>query len=216
MGLRGININADPQKKRDANGSALPDLNNPAWDALWEICVDLNLPVNFHIGNSEDVTDWYGDQAWPSMDFERFGIIGSSMLFFNNSRVMANLLMGGLLDRFPELKFVSVESGVGWIPFLLESLDYQCTQVFERSKLQRMPSDYFRTNIFACFWFERHDLSHMIKKVGVDNVLFETDFPHPTCLYPIDNVEQAMKGLTSSEIQKVLSGNAAKLYNIEI
>jgi predicted TIM-barrel fold metal-dependent hydrolase len=82
--------------------------------------------------------------------------------------------------------------------------------------LKKMPSEYFASNFYACFWFERRDLSATIRKVGVDNVLFETDFPHPICLYPIDNMDAAMGGLTEEEKVKVLSGNAAKLYNIPV
>ena len=83
-------------------------------------------------------------------------------------------------------------------------------------KLQRKPSEYFATNFYACFWFERRNLTQQIKAVGVDNVLFETDFPHPVCLYPIDDMDKAMAGLTESEKVKVLSGNAVKVYNISI
>ena len=215
MGLRGININPDPHTKTDARGEAIPDLGHPAWDPLWEVCTDLSLPVNFHIGGSEQSIDWFGDQAWPSFDPEHKGALGGAMLFFNNARVMANLIFSGVLDRHPKLKFVSVESGIGWVPFLLEAIDHQYREIITKPKLKRAPSEYFRSNFFACFWFERHDVTAMIKDVGVDNVLFETDFPHPTCLYPVDGVSSALEGLGPTGIQKVLGGNAAKLYNIE-
>ena len=139
------------------------------------------------------------------------------MLFINNGRVMGNLILSGLLDRFTKLKFVSVESGIGWVPFLLEAIDWEYQEVaINNGKLQRRPSEYFASNFYACFWFERRDLSRQIKAVGADNVLFETDFPHPVCLYPIDNIDNAMGGLTEAEKVKVLSGNAAKLYKIDV
>ena len=47
------------------------------------------------------------------------------MLFINNGRVMGNLILSGLLDRYTKVKFVSVESGIGWLPFLLEAIDYE-------------------------------------------------------------------------------------------
>ena len=100
------------------------------------------------------------------------------MLFINNGRVMGNIILSGLLDRFTKLKFVSVESGIGWLPFLLEAIDCEYQEVgANNAKLQRKPSEYFTSNFHACFWFERRDLSHQIKTVGVDNVLFETDYP---------------------------------------
>ena len=57
---------------------------------------------------------------------------------------------------------------------------------------------------------------HDIHQLGVDNVLFETDYPHPICLYPVDNMDRALGGLTEEEKVKALSGNAARIYNIEL
>jgi predicted TIM-barrel fold metal-dependent hydrolase len=139
------------------------------------------------------------------------------MLFMNNGRVMGNLILSGVPQRFPKLKFVSVESGLGWVPFILEAIDHEYREVATNvGKLDRLPSEYFKTNFYTCFWFERRDLTHMIRAVGVDNVLFETDFPHAICLYPIDDMDKAMSGLTEEEKVKVLSGNAAKVYNIDL
>lgn len=216
MGLRGININSDPHTSRGLNGELLPDLGDPYWYPLWEVCSDLDLSVNFHIGASEQSMDWFGSQSWPSMTWERKGALGGAMLFFNNGRILGNIIYSGLLDRFPKLKFVSVESGIGWVPFLLESLDYQYREITTHDFLEMQPSEYFKRNFHACFWFERTGIAEMIRNVGVDNCMFETDFPHPTCLYPIDDVAGGLSGLTSAEIDKVLSGNAQKVYNIPL
>jgi predicted TIM-barrel fold metal-dependent hydrolase len=109
-----------------------------------------------------------------------------------------------------------VESGIGWVPFLLESLDYQLAEIAEGRHFQKLPSEYFRSNFHACFWFEKEDIGHTIRRAGIDNVLFQTDFPHPTGLYPIENLEGRLGDLNQQEKAKVLSGNAAKLYNISI
>jgi predicted TIM-barrel fold metal-dependent hydrolase len=217
MGLKGININSDPHYLIRADGSRLPDLGQDHWDPMWEACVNFDMPVNFHIGASEQSMDFVGAQGWPGLHYDMRAALGGAMLFINNGRVMGNLILSGLLDRFPRLKFVSVESGIGWIPFILEAIDYEYKETgANEAKLQRLPSEYFKTNFHACFWFERRDLTHTIKAVGVDNVLFETDFPHPVCLYPVDDMDKAMAGLTEEEKVKVLSGNAEKVYNIKL
>jgi predicted TIM-barrel fold metal-dependent hydrolase len=216
MGLRGININSDPQTKQDINGRMLPSLGQKGWDPLWEVCSELEMPVNFHIGASEQQNEWRTHQCWPELDQEHNAAMGGALMFMNNGRVMANLIYSGLLDRFPKLKFVSVESGVGWIPFLLEALDHQNQELITKPNFTRLPSEYFKENFYACFWFERRDISPMISTIGVDNVLFETDFPHPTCLYPVDRVTKALAGLNPPEIRKVLGENAARLYKIKI
>ena len=216
MGLRGININSDPHFHKNADGSLIPDLGSPHWDPLWEVCVDKKLPVNFHIGASEQSIDWMGQQGWPSLTRDLRSGISGAMLFFNNGKVVSNLIFSGVLDRFPDLKFVSVESGVGWVPFLMEALDYQLVEIAEGKSFDLKPSEYFRRNFFACFWFEQKDISGTLRKVGIDNVLFETDFPHPTGLYPIENLDGRLSGLTADERKKVLSTNAAKLYKIPV
>ena len=216
LGLRGININSDPQTHKDENGNNIPDIASPHWDPLWEVCQALDLPINFHIGGSEQSMDWFGQQGLPSLSADLRAGLGGAMLFFNNGRVLSNIIYSGALDRFPKLKFVSVESGIGWVPFILEALDYHLKEIAEGRKFQMKPSQYFRRNFYACYWFEESDIAHTIRQVGVDNVLFETDFPHPTGLYPIEDIEGRLAGLTEEEKAKVLSTNAASLYNIPI
>jgi predicted TIM-barrel fold metal-dependent hydrolase len=118
MGLRGIVMCSDP----DSIG--LPDLADDAWLPFWEICSDKQMPVNFHIGASETSFNMFGRASWPSMGMRRRLALGSASLFMESSRVIANMLYSGILERYPELKVVSVESGIGWIPFMLEALDY--------------------------------------------------------------------------------------------
>ena len=217
MGLRGLNINSDPHLFRRASGEMLPDLGQEYWYPMWEACEALEMPINFHIGASEESMDFVGAQGWPGLHRDLRSGLGGAMLFINNGKTMGNLILSGFLDRFTKLQFVSVESGLGWIPFLLEAIDYQMSETGANAcKLQRRPSEYFKTNFHACFWFERKNLVHDIRQVGVENCLFETDYPHPICLYPVDNMDTALDGLTEEEKVKVLSGNAARLYKLDV
>ncbi len=217
MGLRGININSDPHTTRDEAGSFIPDLGTEHWFPLWEVCQDHNIPINFHIGASETAIDWMGQQGWPSLPRDLRSGISGAMIFFNNGKVVSNIIYSGILDRFPGLKFVSVESGIGWVPFLMQALDYQRYEIAETKKFHKLPSEYFQSNFYACFWFEQgKDAADMCRRVGIDNVLFETDFPHPTSLYPFDDLEGRLGDLNAGERAKVLSLNSAKLYNIAL
>lgn len=216
MGLRGININSDPHLHNDEQGNAIPDLGATHWNPLWEACASLDMPINFHIGASEQSIDWMGSQGWPSLPRDLKAGISGSMLFFNNAKVIANLIYSGALDRYPSLKFVSVESGIGWIPFLREALDYQLEEIAETRSFEMKPSAYFDRNFYSCFWFEKENIGNRVREAGIDNVMFETDYPHPTSLYPINNLEERLSGLTEEERAKVLSLNAAKLYNISV
>ena len=78
------------------------------------------------------------------------------------------------------------------------------------------PSEYFRRQMYACFWFEQAGVAPAIDSLGADHVLFETDFPHPTCLYP-DSLGFAAKTLADVDPavqRKVLHDNSARLYRI--
>jgi uncharacterized protein len=214
MGLKGVNINPEPFEHKGADGNPLPDLGHPHWDEFWELCQALDLPINFHIGASDSNITWGYERAWASNSDNAKYIVTSTMLFLANAATMANLVFSGLLDRYPKLKFVSVESGLGWVPFFAEALDYQYGEAGAGENLTKAPSEYLRDNIYTSFWFERGNLARDIRKVGVDNVMFETDFPHPTCLYPVDDMTQVFGDLGEAEIRKVLSGNAARVYNL--
>jgi predicted TIM-barrel fold metal-dependent hydrolase len=214
LGARGVNMTSDPQDL------GAPDLANPAWDPFWEACAGLKLPVHFHIGASVTGMTFYGKYPWPSHAANTRLAIGGTLLFIGNARVVTNLILSGIFDRHPELKTVSVESGCGWIPFILEALDYEMAENApdELAQMQKMPSEYFRSNLYATFWFEsnRNKLPDLIEAVGEDNILFETDFPHPTCLYPnpLQAVEDKMASLSPAARRKILGENARKLYRL--
>ena len=214
MGYRGVNMTADPQD------SGSPDLGDPAWDPFWEACAGLNLPVHFHIGASQTSLTYFGTTYWPSQDNYVKPAIGGASLFQNNSRLLLNSAYSGMFDRHPNLKMVSVESGIGWVPFMLEAMDYELEENAPKwfGKLRKRPSEYFRDNWYATFWFEtgRGDLQHLIDAVGEDNVMFETDFPHPTCLHPdpVGVMRERTASLRPETRRKVMGENAATLYRI--
>ncbi len=214
MGLRGVNTNADPQNQ------GLPDLAERHWDPLWEAVSSLGLPVNFHLGASATQASFGRALAWPSYDRDEALAIGTVLQAMGNARVLANMIYSGALERFPALNLVSVESGIGWIPYFLEGLDYQLGETAPHldRRLSMLPSEYFTRQVYACFWFEHRNLVSAIETVGVDNCLFETDFPHPTCLYPdpLPRVLDALQGTDDEFRRKVLFENAARVYSIPL
>jgi predicted TIM-barrel fold metal-dependent hydrolase len=212
LGMRGVNLTSDPQDL----GS--PDLANRAWDPLWEACSRLEMPVHFHIGASLTTMSYFGTYPWDSHDDDTKLAIGGTLLFIGNARVVVNMICSGMLDRYPTLKVVSVESGTGWIPFILEALDYEMAENAPgpMAKLSLLPSEYFKRQIYATTWFEKRNLASLIDSVGEDNIMFETDFPHPTCLYPdpLGTARTNMVSLSDSVRRKILGDNAARLYRL--
>ena len=212
LGLRGVNMTSDTQDL------GAPDLASTAWDPLWEVCSELELPVHFHIGASLTAMNYFGTYPWPSHDDDTKLAIGGTLLFIGNSRVVVNIICSGMLERFPELKIVSVESGAGWVPFILEALEYELAEnaPTARGRLPLTPREYFRRQIYATTWFERTNLPSIVAAVGEDNIMFETDFPHPTSLWPnpLEHVHEAMATLRPESRTKILADNGKKLYRL--
>jgi predicted TIM-barrel fold metal-dependent hydrolase len=219
FGMTGVTMTGEPFH------AGLPDLADSHWDPMYEVCVDLGIPINIHIGSSDggsNLASSFG-RVWPSQDRYRRYVLGCVQIELANSNFLSNLCASDLLVRWPALKFVSVESGIGWIPYVLERTDYQLGEpVPDGVNLKERPSawDLFRQSVYSCFWFEQSAPRHLIEDIGVDNVMFETDFPHPTCLYP-NPVEHALEqlaigGHSEEVIRKLMGGNAIDLYNIQI
>ncbi|MBI3756477.1 MAG: amidohydrolase [Deltaproteobacteria bacterium] len=214
MGHKGILFTGEPQSLGQ------PLLGDPYWNPLWEVAVELDQPISFHIGsgNMED-----GLQGQKMKAYGRLSTFTelSVNVFLRNAVQMNDLIMSGVLVRYPKIKFVSVESGIGWIPFVLEALDYQFTDnrvPEERPEFDMLPSAYFARNVYACYWFEQTAPRRLMDKVGVDNILFETDFPHPTSIYGDEVHKRIKSGLSDCEAsvqRKILWGNAQKLYKVE-
>jgi uncharacterized protein len=213
LGLHGVITNADPQNQ------GMPDLSERFWDPMWQELQGHELPMNFHCGASATQRTYNGQSPWPSMDPNSKLAVGSAMLQMANARLVANMILSGLCERFPRLKIVSVESGIGWLPFMLEALDYHADENAAHDGLSLLPSEYFKRQMYACFWFENGPtLIDSIERIGVDNCMFETDFPHPTCLFPepLRKAIPTFKAVDDSFRRKVFSENAAHVYNIDL
>jgi predicted TIM-barrel fold metal-dependent hydrolase len=222
MGLRGVNTNPEPH-----SAPGVPDMGDAYWTPFWEMCSDLAMPLNFHIGASDGAMSWWTDGLWPSFNPDQCMAYGSTLLYVSNARVLTNLVLSGFLERFPKLKIVSVESGVGWLPFALESMDWQWKNSGvreEHPEYKLLPSEFFRRQIYGCFWFERDTLPSSIELLGADNIMYETDFPHPTCMYPgpattaiwpSDYIEQTFGQFPADVTEKILFGTAKKVYNLD-
>jgi len=202
----------------------MPKMTSPHWDPLWAKAQDLHLSINFHIGSGDQgFREIMDDSVSPHAKFSSAGIL----LFLSNAQVLDQIIVGGICHRFPRLNFVSVESGVGWLPFALESMDWQWKNSGvreEHPEYKLLPSEFFKRQIYGCFWFERDSLDHAIAALGPDNIMYETDFPHPTCMYPgpattaiwpSDYIEQTFSKYPADVTEKILSGTARKVYNLD-
>ncbi|RYD25359.1 MAG: amidohydrolase, partial [Lysobacteraceae bacterium] len=130
-----------------------------------------------------------------------------------------NWMVSGRLDKHPGLKIGLIESGMGWIPFAVEALEHQFQEMLPNRAggvLQKTPWEYFHDHFFGTFWFETIGPKLLLETIGFDNMMFETDFPHPTSLYPgvQKHIQKSLGGYDYSIKKKVLETNAVRMYNL--
>lgn len=208
LDAKGFNLPDRPEQ------FGLPSFTHDHWTPFFELCNDRALPINFHIATGG--IDGFSI-TWKDFDYERKLAIGAMLFYIGNAATMGNFIVSGLFDKYPRMKMVSVESGIGWIPFMLEALEYQVDEMMPDKKLARRPTEYFHDQMFASFWFEKKAPQKMLDLIGVDNVMFETDFPHPTSLYdPQASIQSALGDVDPVTLRKVLQGNAARCYNLDL
>lgn len=218
LGHKGIVFTQDP------SAFGLPELTDRFWDPMWRSAEEKGLPVNFHIASGDlDLFNVGHPDNGPHANYAAMGV----SFFMANAKTIAQLVCGGICHRFPDLDFVSVESGVGWIPFALAALDWQwqnCGVAKEHPEYDLLPSEYFRRQIYGCFWFERDTATTAIEQLGPDNILYETDYPHPTSMSPgpasiaerpDDYLRTALGDLDHDAARKILHGNAARIYHLD-
>ena len=86
-----------------------------------------------------------------------------------------------------------------------------------KSEWELLPSEYFARQVYSTYWFEQVAPTKLLGEIPVDRILFETDFPHPTCLYGNvhEKIETSLAGATDEQRRRILWANAAELYGVE-
>ena len=192
-----------------------PHICEKSWDPLWAAMQEAGLSINFHIGGG--ASQGAGSEIWsghtPMFNLAEVSVKAISA----NTSIMTTLLFSGIMERFPKLKIVSSESGIGWVPYLLEVADHQ----WERQRLNKegmdvRPSEYFKRQCYVNFWFEDVGVK-MRNYIGLDSIMWESDFPHPTCTWPTsqDYIERSLADVSPAEREQILVGNAVRVFNLE-
>jgi predicted TIM-barrel fold metal-dependent hydrolase len=199
-GLRGTLIWGAPPEDRP--------YSSRDYDPFWAAAQDLNMPLSLHI-----LTGRGGVQFDP-----RRVLYGYMRLPQEIQLTFADLIVGGVLERFPRLKLVSAENDVSWIPHFMYRIDhaYDRLRHFEGLTLPMLPSEYMKRNVVATFQFETTNVPFTSQIYGADNIIWSSDYPHTDSPWPHsqDIIAEAFKNIPGADIQKIVGGNVAKLYNI--
>ena len=211
MGHKGIVFGSRPEIFNQ------PPIADRHWDPVFAQAQEMGLPVNFHIAAGS------GPMRFHELPSFAQRARMNALLCFENAGSISEIIVSGICHRFPDLKFVAVESGVGWIPFLLEILDYSW-KLFkvtaEHPEYDLLPSEYFARQIYGTFSFEAEEgLARVIEMIGDQNLLYSTDFPHEamhpeptnTPETPGRFVSEPWEDLPDVTVRKIFHDNAAAL-----
>ncbi len=203
------------------DGWGFAPLEDPHWDPLWATLQELDIPVSLHIGGGAPPGGEaapMGGASSPLRTAPKGQVqAGVVKVLSSNPGIVAEFIFSGILDRFPRLKVVSVESGIGWVPFFLELCDdvYTRQRFWTKSSLRMLPSEYAARQIYWNFWQEKAGL-RLLDLIGEDHVMWESDFPHSICNWPNSwkVIEEICVGVPPATRRKILVDNAAALYKL--
>ncbi len=206
LGLRGVLIPAVPAY-HESPASDLP-YTDPSYDRLWATLAEKNLPVHFHLG-TRPVTRGLQKEIMVNISVNKAAM----------SEPIASFIFSGAFHRHPNLKIVSVESGIGWMAFLVPWMDsvWKKHRYHTHSELTEPPSFYFHRQVFGTFIDDIIGVRNR-DVIGVENILWSSDYPHVNSSWPSsrDYIERHFGDVPADERRKMVCDNTARLYDIPV
>jgi len=203
-------------------GSQLPPLYAPEYEPIFAVCEELGMPINHHSGGA---TPDFGAYLPHSLAMYMLEVAWWA------HRALWHLMFSGVFERHPDLQFVLTETGVGWAPEVLKRLDHfydrmksndQCSEsIFGGPTVAKMslrPSEYFARQCHLGASFLPPDECAMRHEIGVDRIMWGSDYPHVEGTYPYtrEHMRLSFAGVPETEIQALVGANAARLYGFDI
>ncbi len=200
-GLRGVGIHSLPPDERP--------FGDPVYDPFWAEAQDTRTPISLHL-----FTHDVGERAQPKHPMASYVTAPVEV-----QEALATLIGAGVLERFPELKFISVEADIGWMPTFLARMDHY----FQRHRFHRgtsqdltmAPSDYFHRQVYATFIQDKPGVDNR-HHIGVENIMWSSDYPHSDSTWPESRkfIDLQFGGLPEEDRRKIICDNAAGLYHL--
>ncbi len=185
----------------------LPSFHTDHWDPFFAICEEAGMPVCLHFGSG----------GAPSVAPEAPFTTAIALYGLNSQMATVDLLNTRIFERFPDLKFAMSEGGIGWMPYILERVDYTWDRhrYYTGMSDARKPSEIFRSNIFGCFIYDDAGL-HNIDRIGADNVMFESDYPHSDSNWPHTRkmLAESLAHLSDDVAAKIAEQNARRVFKL--
>ena len=188
-----------------------PGLHGDFWDPFLKACEETQTVICMHIGSGTKTV-----QTSP----EAPTVVTANLIVCNSAASMIDWIFSGKFEQFPNLKLLYAESQIGWIPYFIERADdtwrtHQWAQGEKR--IPKPPSHYYKKHVYSCFFKDTVGID-LLDRIGEDNVLFETDYPHQDGTFPntLAIAEELFGHLEQETIDKIARNNAIKLFGLTI
>jgi predicted TIM-barrel fold metal-dependent hydrolase len=183
---------------------------DPVYDSFWAQAQELRMPLAFHIG-----TGAVPGENMPTFLRERglFWTLFPTII----SITIGDLILGGVCERFPNIKFVVAEFDTGWIATFLNRLDWAVKRDGYAPGLSLTPSEYWQRNFVATF--EDDEVGIRTRDLlGVHTLLWASDYPHGDSTWPDSRatLERVMKGCSHEDRRCMTAGNVVELYSLPL
>ncbi len=190
--------------------------HHPDYNKVWEAVTELDVPISVHGSSSASGDPWanarYNTYAGP------FIALGQAIGFpFENMINLGHFMYSGILDRFPNLKLLILEANSGWVPFWLNRLEKYCegrqSVFFDEHPLGLTPQEYFLRQCAVAADADEPSIKYVVDYIGDDNIVFNTDYPHPDAPATNEPLANMMEQPLSDETKrKILWDNSVKIY----
>jgi predicted TIM-barrel fold metal-dependent hydrolase len=190
----------------------LPSIYSGYWDPFFQACSDTRTVVSMHIGSGTKT---------PQTSPDAPEAVGATILFGNTVGGLTDYLFSGVLARFPDLQLMFAEAQIGWLPYVLERADdvWETHRGWSHSQqhISEPPSTYYRQQVTSCFFKDPVGVD-LLDKVGVDRVVFESDYPHQDGTWPNTQAAAAEQfgHLDQATINAIARGNAIALLGLDL
>ena len=184
------------------------------YEPLWAAAQDLGMPLSLHIGTNRP------GSGQEFIDIETMTAAFKSNVDHWVRMSLANIIFGGVFERYPKLQVGSVEMELSWVPHFLDRIDYNYSQrelgiSGYQFKDGELPSDYFHNHVFLGFQEDALGIE-MRNRIGVDQLQWGADYPHPESTFPRSRqiLEEILVDCTEEEKAKIAGDNTARVYNL--
>ncbi|KWI98650.1 amidohydrolase family protein [Burkholderia stagnalis] len=186
---------------------------HPSWEPLWRTIAESGLPLHIHCFRSLPLTLEEIDVEGQAKRAAFF----TSVTGFQMSLVhpLAALIGSGVLERHPNLRVVLGESGIGWLPYVIERMDHEFKGRFQDLELKLLPSEYWRRQCKACFQTDRIGFK-LVEDLGVETLMWGSDYPHSDGTWPESQkvFAEQFSVLPDDVVRKITYENAGRFYGI--